>query len=96
MLKVEAERWEKTGFYGNTLLDCSRMIPLAIKISADLYIPNILEDMLRVLKTKEVVMHSSGVAEVIKALESIPPQYSADVQAIDQLIRALRSKLDRD
>lgn len=95
IMKLEAERWENTGVHANAVFTYSEMIQLANETYADMYVPEILEQMLRLLKTKEVLLTSRATASITKALVAVPTEYSADVDAINQLIRSLRSRPDR-
>jgi hypothetical protein len=54
--------------------------------------PEILEHMLRILKNKEVIFNAGATASIMKSLDEVPKEYSADVDAINQLIRSLRAK----
>lgn len=95
MLKVDAERWENSGIHANALYACARRLPLAKDLLTDIYIPQTLEEMLRILKTKEVILNAHVTAEINKSLDIIPKEFSTDADAIRQMIRSLRSKSDR-
>lgn len=95
ILKLEAERWERANIFGNTLLTYSEMIKLANETIVGIHMPELLDSMLRLLKTKEVILNAGATAAITKALVAVPTEYSADVDAINQLIRSLKSKPDR-
>ena len=68
------------------------MIKLAIELHASLYMPEILEHMLRIVKNKEVIFNAGATAAIMKSLDEVPKEYSTDVDAINQLITSLRAK----
>ncbi|HEU4594887.1 MAG TPA: hypothetical protein VFS10_06935 [Pyrinomonadaceae bacterium] len=90
-LKLEAERWERKGIEGNALYTYARMIEVAQASHPDIFIPEILDEMLRLLKGGKVLLHSNAAAEITAALETVPKRFSADVEAITQHIRTIRA-----
>jgi hypothetical protein len=55
-------------------------------------VPKLLEQMLRILKNKEVLFNSGATASIMSSLNEVPQEYSVDVDAIKELIRTLRAK----
>lgn len=93
MLKLEAERWEKDGYGGNALWTYSRMLEFATAFLPDIRVPEVLDQMLRLLKQEKIVgLHGGHVRAITEALSALPKEFSPDVDTIQQLIRATRAK----
>jgi hypothetical protein len=92
LLKIEAEKHEKDGYKGNAIFTYARMIEVAQSYAPELYVPEILDEMLRLLKTEGVRFHAGIASEILKAMEGLPKQYSADRDAILQLVKEIRAK----
>lgn len=86
-LKLEADKWEKEGVYANALRTYSEMIELANAILAGFYVPGVLDEMLRLLREKDVRLRASTIADVNKELDKVPSKYSATVEAIKEIMR---------
>jgi hypothetical protein len=92
LLKIEAEKFERDGYKGSAVFTYARMIEVAQSFHPELYIPEILDEMLRILKDEETNFHSGIASEISKAVDGLPKEYGADKDAILQLVRAIRAK----
>jgi hypothetical protein len=92
LMKIEAEKFEKDGYRGNAVFTYARMIEVAQSFHSDLYVPEILDEMLRLLKDEKTQFHAGISSEILKAVEGLPKDYAADKEAIVQLVRAIRAK----
>lgn len=92
VLLQEAKSDEQKKEFTHALLLYSNAIEVSLEIMPDIYIPQILETMLAILKKNEFGMPSIIAAEIIKNLESVPKEFDMDVANIKELISDLRKK----
>lgn len=92
MIKLEAKNYENKNYIGNAILSLSKAIRIGIELDERLYVPDLLEEMLRILRNNEYVSHSAGNSAVNEALNAVPSSYSTEVDIIRGLIRSAREK----
>lgn len=93
-LEQEAEKWEQQGVDANAILTYIRMIDIAKSWMPEFQVPEILDNILRLLKKEDAQnsVKSLVSTEVTKALSSLPAEYASDVDAINNLLRSLKVK----
>jgi DNA topoisomerase VI subunit B len=88
-LKREARDWETKGVDANALTTYARCLPLANEIAPEYEVPNVLDEILRVLGKKNALMSAITAAEMNKAIGRVSKDYSGTVAQIRQGIAYL-------
>ncbi|MDQ3750011.1 MAG: hypothetical protein M3367_13530 [Acidobacteriota bacterium] len=95
MLQLEAKDYENKGSYANALFAYARIIPIVKKELLHFRLARILENMITILRTKEVIW-SVELKHLIKdELNDIPDKFSMEVNDIIELIRLSQANFEK-
>jgi len=86
-IKAEAEKWERDGVDSNALFAYARAIDLALEISPEFEIPNILDELVRVLEKRKAVLTALVIGRINAQLVKVPSEYAQAVDTVRELIR---------